>query len=275
VRIYRAMTRAMTRALLSLLLFSLAAVPGVFADDNPADYTATLIPLVSHGLPGAHGSVWNSELHIYNASHLLLRMLGAIEDAPILSLDPAVFIDPNELREVVLNPREPGVDGALLYVPNAMVDSTKMALRVRDTSQNATSLGDEVPVVRADQAKHDLTVVDVPVDPKYRATLRIYGFTAAPMPVRATVYSESGTQLAQFDVELNGILTAVFVPFPPHPAYIALDPLTPAVRAAGGRRVRIDVTNFGTEVTPPPARIWAFVSLTNNETNQVTLVTPK
>jgi hypothetical protein len=62
--------------------------------------------------------------------------------------------------------------------------------------------------------------------------------------------------------------------FPPHPSYIALDPIPPAARAAGGR-VRIELTNYGANVSPPLANIWAFVSLTNNETNQVTLVTPK
>ena len=264
----------MRLTLFSLLLLSLSAAPVVVAEDNPADYTATLVPLVSHGLRGANGSVWDSELYVFNGSHLPLRMPG-FSDSPVLPIDPSLVIAPHTTELINLYPRD-GVDGAFLYVPNTMLSTTKMSLRVRDTSQNATSLGDEVPVVRVDQAGHELTIFDVPVDPKYRATLRIYGFTPAPMPVRVTIYPEIGVPaLRQFDVTLNGILTAVFDPFPLHPAYIALDPLGDAIRSSIVRRVRIEITNFAPIITPPPAKIWAFVSLTNNETNQVTMVTPK
>jgi len=267
----------MRLSLLSLLLLSLIAAPISSADDNPADYTAALIPLVSHGLPGAHGSVWDSELHIFNASDQHLRLLGAMEDIQVLPVDLSIGVGPRETRGVVLSPREPGVDGAFLYVPNTHLGAAKMSLRVRDTSQNATSLGDDVPVVRAEQAAQTLTIFNVPIDPKYRATLRIYGFTPAPMPVRVTVYSEDlDTPLSDSVVALHGVLTTVYVPFPPHPAYAAFDPLTDIVRHGADRsRVRIEISSFVSVITPPPTPIWAFVSLTNNETNQVTIVTPK
>jgi hypothetical protein len=266
------------RSLLVLVVLSLLA-PAVVADDDPADYTPVLVPLVSHFRPGAHGSVWDSELFVFNGSHLQLRMLGAMEDTGIPApVDPAVRVDARAGRTVSLYPLD-AFDGAFLYVPNTMVSTTKMSLRVRDTSQNATSLGDDVPVVRIDQAADHLTIIDVPVDPDYRATLRIYGFTPAPMQVGVTVYHErSLTPLAQFEADLNGIVTVVFDPFPVQPAYIAFDPLPAAVRAAAtGTRVRIEITNFDDCCTPPlpVAPIWAFVSLTNNETNQVTIVTPK
>jgi len=264
----------MRHTLFSLLVLSLFSAPMVVAEDNPADFTTALVPLVTHGLRGAHGSVWDSELYVFNGSHLPLRMPG-FSDSPVLPIEPSIVIQPHTTMHLGLYPRD-GADGAFLYIPNTMASTTKMSLRVRDTSQNATSLGDEVPVVRADQAAHELTIFDVPVDPKYRATLRIYGFTPAPMPVRVSIYPEIGVPaLRQFDVTLNGIVNATFDPFPLHPAYIALDPLGDAIRASIVRRVRIEITNFAPVITPPPAKIWAFVSLTNNETNQVTIVTPK
>lgn len=264
---------------LSLLVLLLVAAPVVFAADEPADYTLALVPLVTSGLPGAHGSVWDSELHILNNSHLPLRMLGALEETGIPApVDPSVRLDPHETRRVALQHLD-GADGAFLFIPNTLANTTKMSLRVRDTSQNAMSLGDEVPVVRLDQAADDLTLFDVPVDPKYRATLRIYGFTPAPMQVGVTIYSEDGnTPLANFDQDLEGIAILVAEPFPAFPAYAAINPLTAAVRAAAaGSRVRIQITNYAGCCTPPlpVAKIWAFVSLTNNETNQVTIVTPK
>jgi hypothetical protein len=130
-------------------------------------------------------------------------------------------------------------------------------------------------VASSDQAANDVTLIDIPTDSQYRATLRIYGFTSAPMNVSVAILPENGdTAFARFDVELNGIVTIEYVPFPPNPAYRALDPLIPAARAAGGR-VRIEITNHGDILSPPPPKIWAFVSLTNNVTNQVTIVTPR
>jgi hypothetical protein len=245
------------------------------AQASPSDYIAAIVPLTGPPTPGAHSSVWESELRIFNASHLPLRMPGPETFIVELPIDPAVLVEPRRTQKVLLNRREPGVDGHFLYIPYALSTAPKMSLRVRDTSENATSLGDDVPIARLDQAAGDVTLIDIPVDSKYRATLRIYAFTAAPMRVGVKIYRESGdTPLSEFDVELHGIQTIEFVPFPPHPAYLALDPLVPAARAAGGR-VRIELTNYGANVSPPLPNIWAFVSLTNNETNQVTMVTPK
>jgi hypothetical protein len=249
--------------------FSADAQPG------PEDYMPVIVPLTAGSTPGAHGSSWTSALHIFNSAYVPLRLPGPeafILDPPI---DPAVIIPARSTEQVFVNRREPGVDGAFLYVPLPLSYAPKMSLRVRDTSQNAASLGTEVPVVRRDEASSGITLIDIPIDPRYRATLRIYGFTAAPMQVGVRILPEDGdTPIEQFDVELQGIINAVFEPFPAHPAYLALDPLTPAVRASGGR-VRIELTNYGDNVSPPPPAIWAFVSITNNETQQVTVISPK
>ena len=87
---------------------------------------------------------------------------------------PAICVDPRRRRgRSILHPREGGVDGAFPLDPeHEMSSSVKMSLRVRDTSQNATSLGDDVPVVRANRQRTMLTIFDVPVDPKYRASRR-------------------------------------------------------------------------------------------------------
>ena len=69
-------------------------------------------------------------------------------------------------------------------------------------------------------------------------------------------------------IELEGIVEIVPSPFPNPPAYAQLDPLTPAVRAAGPR-VLVEVTS---PVEDLP--LWAFISLTNNATQQVTAITP-
>jgi hypothetical protein len=256
-----------------------ATVPNGFyfhplATGGPADYVMTLVPLSAVQVSGAHGSRWTAELRVFNASHLTLRMLGPEEVFQSPPIDPAVQIEPHQTEQVILSNGGNGVDGAFLYVPSLLSWAPKFSLRVRDISQNAASLGTEIPVVGYYQAGTDVMLVDIPTDPRYRATLRIYAFTPAPMRVGVAVYPESGnTPIEQYDVNLHGIDTN-FEPFPANPAYIAVDPLTAIVRASGPR-VRVELTNYGHNVSPPPPPIWGFVSITNNETQQVTAVTPR
>ena len=98
------------------------------------------------------------------------------------------------------------------------------------------------------------------------------------MLVGVTVFPESGdTPIATISTSmLHGIVTTDYVPFPPHPAYVAHRSAHARCARSGGGRVRIEVTNYGAITSRRRCRpIWAFVSLTNNETNQVTMVTPK
>ena len=75
-------------------------------------------------------------------------------------------------------------------------------------------------------------------------------------------------------MHLDGILPIVFDPTPLFPGYAQVDPLTAVVRAAGAR-VRIEIFDpIAPIVSPPPPPIWAFVSITNNDTQQVTTITP-
>jgi IPT/TIG domain-containing protein len=253
----------------NIFLFDALAQPG------PEDYAPVLVPLTARTLKGAHGSLWSTELRIFNSSHLVVRMPGPEEIFRELPIDPAIVVQPRKTVLAQVSARESSVDGAFLYIPRPLDYAPKFSLRVRDTSTNAASLGTEVPVVRREDASGELTLIDVPTDPHYRATLRIYGWTAAPMLVGVAVFPEnSDTAIDRFDVMLHGILTTNYVPFPPHPSYFAFDPLTAAVRASGGR-VRIELTNYGQNVSPPLPPIWAFLSITNNETQQVTVVTPR
>ena len=246
------------------------------ATGSRSDYMQVIVPLTSMPVHGSHGSVWNSELYVFNAGPQALRMPGPEAVLREIPVDPAVIVPPFSTERVFLNRRENSVDGAFLYVPVTLLHAAKFSLRVRDTSKNAANLGTEVPVARGDQGGVDITLFDIPVDLRYRATLRIYAFTAEPMTVGITVYPEDGTTpIESHVVQLKGIVTTQYEPFPAHPAYFAFDPLTPAVRGSDHERVRIELTNFGHNVSPPPPHIWGFVSITNNETQQVTTVTPK
>jgi len=242
------------------------------AEPNPENFMPVIVPLTARTIHGANGSIWTSELHVLNESPWLLRMPGPETLILAPPVDPAIALSEWETKPVELRARDNSVDGAFLYVPLPLVPSTKFSLRVRDTSKNAGNLGVEIPVFSGPDSAGELTLIDIPTDPQYRSTLRIYGWTSAPMTVGVTVYPENGnTAIEHYDVTLSGVVTLDAVPYPPYPAHASFDPLTAPVRASG-QRVRIELTNYGQNVSPPLPNLAAFLSLTNNETQQVTIV---
>ena len=61
---------------------------------------------------------------------------------------------------------------------------------------------------------------------------------------------------------------------PFYPAYAQVDLLTPAIRAATST-IRVQIENLGRPlISPSIPTMWAMVSVTNNETQQVTMITP-
>jgi hypothetical protein len=244
------------------------------AEPGPANYTPVLVPLTSYGIPGAHGSIWASEAVFYNATFADARLRGPWVFPPF---EPVIEPGLVERDHTVIHQlsRIPGQDGAFVYIPNPLAQGIKISLRSRNIAEGAPSYGVEVPILRYDDMRAGVTLMDLPVETDYRSTLRIYGWTPAPMQVRVSVYAEATSALIEeYVVDLRGVVTTDPVPFPDHPAYAALNPISPAVRAAGGR-VRIFISNMGETVSPPPPPIWAFVSITHNETQQVTIATPK
>src|SRR5687768_10617875 len=88
----------------------------LLAQGHPSDYRAMLVPLTSAPIAGAHGSVWESELRVFNSLSFPLRIPGpetVIMTPP--GIDPAVLIPPRTTQRVLLGRRH-GVDGHFLYV---------------------------------------------------------------------------------------------------------------------------------------------------------------
>jgi len=243
--------------------------------EKAADYDRYLIPVTTGQVPGANGSLWSTEWVVRNNTNWPFAMIWN-HCPPTVSPCPDTLMPPQTTTRRPVVSRGDGNDGAYVYVPKPMLPP--MSLRVRDLSQNAQSFGTELPIVRDSDYRSWMELLDIPTDPKYRATLRLYGPGPAPHRIDVSVFSESTGQLVeQYSVELSGIVHVSPEEFPLHPAYAQLDPLTPAVRASGDR-VRIVVSSYmwwSLISPPPPWPAYAFVSITNNETQQVTTVTPK
>lgn len=244
---------------------------------NRADFVRYLVPVTSVAIPGANGSLWASELTVSNSSEKPFAVIWNYCTLPLTPC-PGAVIPANWTLQPTVFSRGDGTDGTFIYIPKVMNPNVGMSLRVRDLSKNAQSFGTEIPVVPDAAYGGPLHLVGIPTDPKYRATLRLYGHNESPITVQVSVFSEDTNQLIErYMVDLQGVVTAAPVEFPEYPSYAQFDPLTPAVRASG-QRVRITLYSaiWDSLISPQPTLpVWGFLTVTNNETQQVTTVTPK
>jgi hypothetical protein len=260
----------MRALVLSVLLLSAV----VAAAQTPEGYTSLLLPVRANNVRGANGSIWVTEWMMHNAGVAQVYVAGPF---PYLYLSPIVTdneVKAGETKRLFLADPPPGMDGAFVGVPTTALDALTMSLRVRDISVHAQSYGTNIPIVPVSTFKSFVRLIDVPTDPAYRATLRIYSAGVLPQSVRVTVYAENRPQpIEQYDAFLAENGNAGLADPVEGPAYLQLDPLSAAVRAAGPK-VRIEISNLSEIVSPPPPPIWAFVSISHNVTQQVTLIVP-
>ncbi|HEX8411053.1 MAG TPA: IPT/TIG domain-containing protein [Thermoanaerobaculia bacterium] len=244
--------------------------------DSFDNYTQYLVPITGEVISGANGSQWTGEFTLFNASPNTAVVLGPFNPPGHLSPVISMYTDlgPRRTEESTLFGSGGGA-GAFIHVPNPLAHAVKKSLRVRDLSKNASSWGTEVPVVSVQETSHFVTLIDIPTDPKYRATLRVYHWAGGNQASGVSIYAPNREEpIARYELEARS-LGAGFEGEPPlYPAYAQVDLLTPAIRAAGPT-IRVEIDNFSWRFSPPPPQIWAFVSVTNNETQQVTVITPE
>jgi hypothetical protein len=236
----------------------------LFYFDSPEldAFERILFPVLFNA-PGANGSDWRSEAVISNPNPFFIENYNSIESFVCVTFPCGERLSPGAYTRVSGGDHPHGVT---LLVPRPEADDVAFSLRVRDLSRQAEGFGTEIPVVREKDLvmDRDITLLDVPVDPRYRVKLRVYSYEPLPgMNAFATVSVMNPISKA--------LLTTHHLPMkrdctdcPSMPFYAELD--LPA--AAAGEPVALYIqTAIGT-----PS--WAFATVTNNTTQQVTIVTP-
>lgn len=264
----------MSRPPLLSLLALLSAL--FFAADAAAEWRRVLLPIYFEGeVAGAFGSRWTLELSGYNGSdtqHLIVTDPEVPFETPSRC---GCTVAPGELFDGArfLGGERRGA-GRFLYVMTNGPDETErlaLSLRTRDLSRESEGHGTEVPVIREDDAiaGRPIVLANIPMGSLYRQKLRVYDFDGElGRAVTVEVYKAVGS--AFFDRLATRTLQLPFAPVaahPHHPGYAELDPnAMPELAAAD----RVTVLVKGSS----DARLWAFVSVTNNVTQQVTTVMP-
>jgi hypothetical protein len=238
------------------------------------EFERVLLPVVVQGvIPGAYGSLWVGELTLHNSSRLSVQtdpMPCELQSVPcqgLIAANSVVHFRPStgEQKGTAVRP-------VFMYIPTIVAKEIHLHLTIRDISRANESDGIELPIVRESEFRTEkISLLDIPVR-EFRTTLRLYNGSDAPTHVRVRVFdleSQSalvdrvvGIAAAQLTENGNGHFL--------QPGFAELGDL---IAEAQQRKPGLEQTRI--EIDPSNVAVWGFASITNNSTQQVSLVTPQ
>jgi hypothetical protein len=255
----------------------------LFVDGD--DYETVLLPLTGttqRAIAGAFGSQWKTATSLRNDSQYSFRIAVPYEDPGLLGPSPGPF------QHVIVPAQSTSrLDLALtgplvVRVPRPIADQVAFQTRAFDDSRGELNFGTRVPSVRrAEFHRSRITIADVSTAPPFRASLRIYSPDQKPRAFHVTLSTQpnivalpSGQSPAPPPSSVITQFTAeTAVPF--HLAIYEVSkpyavPFADILLPTLGERFQVSVE----PVDDGDAPFYAFVSVTNNSTQHVTLLTP-
>jgi hypothetical protein len=231
------------------------------------DMERVLFP-VNLAVRGAFGSDWTTDLAVRNDGPITIDTrphFYARPDTPVLPIPGPIVAGGKGYFPFVMRD-----GGQFLYTPRRLEKFLSYASHVVDRSRSDIDLGTEVPVVRDEDAADVIKLLEVPVDARYRAKLRVYNLDQNGV-VGVILRDPVDGRTVQRAVELTGYEVCANPPcFSERAAFGVLDlDSIPELRTMQNG---VDVT-----IKSPTrdARLWGFVTVTNNETQHVTVYTPQ
>jgi hypothetical protein len=128
-----------------------------------------------------------------------------------------------------------------------------MNLRVHDVTRSDVNFGTEIPIVReGDWVNDHIVLTGVPTDSRFRNTLRIYG--QEPFQAVVTIGNRAPVHLTLS--QANGLFEVPYAIWGDFPR--------------DGAPVRVTI-----ESVPNDVPMWAMITVTNNETQLISTITPQ
>lgn len=255
------------RFLPALLVLMLGAVSA----DAQLVHERFLVPLYGPPISGAYGSRWGVETWV--------RYSGA-EDTQVIprlnvcSVTCTVFypLHPGE-APVQIQPAYAG-SSLLLHVDRRLAAGFHFSSRLRDLAR-ADGSGTEVPVIHESRmSAAPVHLLNVPLDRGSRNMLRVYALPEVLAPAVEVRYFRMPRDPFDLTPELLRADRVALQTAPPLEGFL----VHPSMIAHGFHDLPElrDEEGVWLEIVPltPGLRIWAMVSVTNNATQHVTLVTP-
>jgi hypothetical protein len=228
-----------------------------------------LVPITADGVSGPYGALWGTELWVHNGSDQDVTLQSAVCDVfgrPVPCGDDPMLVKANSSRQLPSIPfASPNAIGLFLYPPREL--STQISFDARLLDRTRLGGGTALPIIRESAMQRTrLTMLNVPGNnARLRKRLRIYYDDNSRFTVR--VYDlDSGRQLAENQF-------SVFVPTDGPGQPLLADTVNDDVFDGGAARLRVEVER----VFPPssPNAWWAFISVTDNVTQEVTIIAPQ
>lgn len=218
--------------------------------------STVMIPVLTTGLQGADGSVWDTEVWLANVTDEKVVFAFGPCTVSCCCEEFATHWPQTTERLHFINPH-----GRWFMLPED--GSLQLQARFRDRTRAPLSAGIELPVVRqADFRTDEINLLGVPSDPGVRSMLRFYALepnvelTVELIDAFGTVFHSTPIALEDPEHTFAGAV----------PAY-AQSSIPPSADTGSHFRVRVTSSNGG-------QCFWAFASVTNNVTSEVTLITP-
>jgi hypothetical protein len=231
---------------------------------NPEAFERVLVPLLTQPIHGAFGSDFRTELTVWNGNAeqplevwgLRTRCIVTCPTLDPIELQPGGWLMPSELDNN-------GTPGRFLYVPKGQSARLAANLRAFDVSRSATNFGTEIPLARANEFSTRVVLPGVPFTDRFRNTLRVYAAQAVTVRV-------------SFEGPPSHLSPVVD---PPPPQTLALtagaDVFEPAYAILGtfeGYELPVAVVVEPLDGITP---LWAFMSVTSNDTQHITTISPE
>lgn len=237
----------------------------ILGEGSSALFERLLVPVMFSG-PGAYNAQWSTDLWIYNGNpyHVSFANSPSPISGCTLSSPCLPFVSGDTVRagSSFFGTRPHGI---FLFLPRGNAANMRFTLLVRDLSREAEALGTEVPVVREDDFfRGPFSLLGVPLDDRFRVALRVYA--SEPAEVRLRIV---GTGVV---VEDRLPLTRAGAALQDPPAIVIGDLVARYPRLAGAGPLRIELDGGSTPLAPA---VWGFVTVTNNTTQHVTVITPQ
>ncbi|HEX9160925.1 MAG TPA: IPT/TIG domain-containing protein [Thermoanaerobaculia bacterium] len=243
--------------------FVIAPAAFTYVGDARDAFEPLMLPILSRPAHGAFGATFVSSLNMWTPGPGALTVYG-------VGIDPLAPIGgtPTFPLTTVLTSTTPqrtdlppvGDPGWVIWIPKGSRERLAASLRVMEVTRELPTMGTSIPIVpEGDFRSGAFALLDLPAnDPHFRSTLRVYSLdSGASVHVRA-VRLDGKVTYAETDLTLTDPSFVFFVPFDPGYAQYALP--------AAADRV---------EITPNEGhRVWAFVTITQNETQHITVVAP-
>ena len=250
------------------LAFTLIGSVAAAQDTNGDGRITYLVPInVPQPIPGAVGTTWQTELWVYNGSNSPINIRGCLNLA-IPSLCQGIPLHPVGVTEKAFSYETVDQDSTFRsfifdLFPSQM--NVVVKSRLYELSRHTQPAGIELPVIREDRFFRTASrFIGINGTAAFRAALRIYDARARANDAFRVEFFRSDGSLILDSVQVLSP-GSEFV----RPSSAAILDLAQAFPQLTG------VDRYDIRVTPisPGIDYWAFVSITDQETQQVLLVT--